>query len=256
MKHIVSFSGGKDSTLMLILMLEKGMPIDDIIFADTGMEFQELYDYIDRIEKLTGLKITRLKSKKTWDDLFFHKKQRGRHIGQINAFPMTMACNMTRQLKLNPIAKYYRSIEGEYTVYIGIARNEPERYERLKPNEKAPLYEWGIDENYVIQELKRRGLHNPLYDTFDRLGCYTCPNMNLKELRLMRKRYPDEYAKLLWYGEQAEKHATSRRFAEFKPGWTVAELEKRFQMEDLTGKTLHKMKAVQDVAKVQDGFKM
>ena len=74
MKHIVSFSGGKDSTLMLILMLEKGMPIDDIIFADTGMEFQELYDYIDRIEKLIGLKITRLKPKKTWDDLFFHKK--------------------------------------------------------------------------------------------------------------------------------------------------------------------------------------
>lgn len=46
MKHIVSFSGGKDSTLMLILMLKKGMPIDDIIFADTGMEFRELYDYI------------------------------------------------------------------------------------------------------------------------------------------------------------------------------------------------------------------
>ena len=26
MKHIVSFSGGKDSTLMLLLMIEKGMP--------------------------------------------------------------------------------------------------------------------------------------------------------------------------------------------------------------------------------------
>ncbi|MCK9327615.1 MAG: phosphoadenosine phosphosulfate reductase family protein [Bacteroidales bacterium] len=235
MKHIVSFSGGKDSTLMLLLMLEKGMPIDEIIFADTGMEFQELYDYIEKIENFTGRKVTRIKSKKTWDELFFATKKKGNNIGQIYGFPMTMACDMTRQLKLNPIAKYYRSIEGEYTVYIGIARNEPERYERLKPNEKAPLYEWGIDENFVIQELKRRGLHNPLYDTFDRLGCYTCPNMNLKELRLMRKRYPKEYSKLLWYGEQAEKHATSQRFGEYKPGWTLSQLERRFQMEDLQG---------------------
>jgi len=79
------------------------------------------------------------------------------------------------------------------------------------------------------------GLHNPLYDTFDRLGCYTCPNMTIRELRLMRKRYPKEYAKLMWYGEQAEKHATKRRFAEYKPGWTVAELERRFQQEDMQG---------------------
>jgi 3'-phosphoadenosine 5'-phosphosulfate sulfotransferase (PAPS reductase)/FAD synthetase len=235
MKHIVSFSGGKDSTLMLLLMLEKGMPIDEIIFADTGMEFQELYDYIEQIENFIGRKVTRIKSKKTWDELFFATKKKGNNIGQIYGFPMTMACVMTDRLKQRPIQRYYCSIEGEYIVYIGIARNEPERYARLKPNEKAPLYEWGIDENFVIQELNRRGLHNPLYDTFDRLGCYTCPNMNLKELRLMRKRYPDEYAKLLWYGEQAEKHATSRRFAEFKPGWTVAELERRFQQEDMQG---------------------
>jgi 3'-phosphoadenosine 5'-phosphosulfate sulfotransferase (PAPS reductase)/FAD synthetase len=209
------------------------MPIDDIIFADTGMEFQELYDYIDRIEAVIGRQVTRLYGKVTWDELFFRPKVKGGNIGKPMLFPMAMACNMNTYLKKEPIQRYYRSIKDDYTVYIGIARNEPERYERLKPNEKAPLYEWGIDENYVIQELKRRGLHNPLYDTFDRLGCYTCPNMNLKELRLMRKRYPDEYAKLLWYGEQAEKHATSRRFAEFKQGWTVAELEKRFQMEEL-----------------------
>lgn len=61
MKHIVSFSGGKDSTLMLLMMLEKGMSVDDIIFADTGMEFQELYDYIDRIERYIRRKITRIR---------------------------------------------------------------------------------------------------------------------------------------------------------------------------------------------------
>jgi 3'-phosphoadenosine 5'-phosphosulfate sulfotransferase (PAPS reductase)/FAD synthetase len=235
LKHIVSFSGGKDSTLMLLLMLEKGMPVDDIIFADTGMEFQELYDYIERIERHIGRKVTRIKGNKTWDDLFFAVKRKGNNIGQIYGFPMTMACDMTRRLKLQPIERYYRSINEPFTVYIGIARNEPDRYARLKENECAPLYDWGITEDFVIAELKRRGLHNPLYDTFDRLGCYTCPNINFKELRLMRKRYPAEWAKLMWYGEQAEKHATRRRFAEFKPGWTMREIEEKFKQEDRQG---------------------
>lgn len=31
-KHIVSFSGGKDSTTMLLLMIEKGYHIDEILF--------------------------------------------------------------------------------------------------------------------------------------------------------------------------------------------------------------------------------
>jgi len=235
MKHIVSYSGGKDSTYMLIKMLEKNMPVDEIIFIDTGMEFQQLYDYIDRIENYIGRRITRLKPKKTWDDLFFHKKTRGKHVGQINAFPMVRTCDMSRQLKIETAKRYYRSIADKFIVYLGIAYNEPKRFARLKDNERAPLYEWKITEDFVLKELKRMGLHNPLYDTFDRLGCYTYPNMTLKELRLMRKRYPKEYSKLLWYGKQAEKHAIERRFAEFKPDWTLSELEKRFQLEEQQG---------------------
>ena len=42
MKHIVHFSGGKDSTAMLLMMIAKGIHIDDIIFCDTGMEFPEM----------------------------------------------------------------------------------------------------------------------------------------------------------------------------------------------------------------------
>ena len=47
-KHIVSFSGGKDSTAMLLKMIEKGMPIDEIIFCDTTAEFPEMYDHIKK----------------------------------------------------------------------------------------------------------------------------------------------------------------------------------------------------------------
>ena len=44
--HVVSLSGGKDSTAMLLLMLERGWPIDAVLNADTGMEFPEMYEHL------------------------------------------------------------------------------------------------------------------------------------------------------------------------------------------------------------------
>jgi len=43
MEHL-NFSGGKDSTAMLLRMIDKGRRPDKIVFADTGMEFPEMYD--------------------------------------------------------------------------------------------------------------------------------------------------------------------------------------------------------------------
>ena len=40
--HAVSLSGGKDSTAMLLLMIERGLPINTVLWADTGMEFPEM----------------------------------------------------------------------------------------------------------------------------------------------------------------------------------------------------------------------
>lgn len=64
MKHIVQFSGGKDSTAMLLMMLEKGMQVDEIIFCDTGKEFPGMYVHIGKVEQYIGRKITTLKAEK------------------------------------------------------------------------------------------------------------------------------------------------------------------------------------------------
>ena len=44
--HAVSCSGGKDSTAMLLLMIERDMPIDVVLTSDTGMYFPEMYEHI------------------------------------------------------------------------------------------------------------------------------------------------------------------------------------------------------------------
>ena len=50
--HAVSLSGGKDSSALLLLMIEKGMPIDAVISADTGMEFPEMYNHLAKLDDL------------------------------------------------------------------------------------------------------------------------------------------------------------------------------------------------------------
>ena len=47
--HVVSFSGGKDSTAMLLRMLDEGMPVDVILFCDTGLEFPAMYDQKSKV---------------------------------------------------------------------------------------------------------------------------------------------------------------------------------------------------------------
>ena len=58
MKHpanVVSLSGGKDSTAMLLMLLERGEPVADVVFFDTGWEFPEMYEYLEKLEAFTGL---------------------------------------------------------------------------------------------------------------------------------------------------------------------------------------------------------
>lgn len=53
MKHVLSFSGGKDSTAMYLLALELGFDFTPV-FADTGHEHELTYDYVRDLPRLTG----------------------------------------------------------------------------------------------------------------------------------------------------------------------------------------------------------
>ncbi len=87
MKHIVSYSGGKDSTAMLLKMIEKKMPIDEIVYCKVmatptiGAEYPEMYEYLDKVNeylmKNIGKKITRIKPDVSFEQQFYTKKKRG-----------------------------------------------------------------------------------------------------------------------------------------------------------------------------------
>jgi 3'-phosphoadenosine 5'-phosphosulfate sulfotransferase (PAPS reductase)/FAD synthetase len=61
--HVISVSGGKDSTATLLIAIERcGRENIIAIFCDTGNEHADTYAYLDYLELKLGIKIVRLKA--------------------------------------------------------------------------------------------------------------------------------------------------------------------------------------------------
>lgn len=61
--HVVSVSGGKDSAATLLLAIERfGIANVIAIFCDTGNEHADVYEYLDYLELVTGVRIYQLKA--------------------------------------------------------------------------------------------------------------------------------------------------------------------------------------------------
>lgn len=170
MKHIVSYSGGKDSTAMLLKMIEKKMPIDEIVYCEVmatpiiGAEYPEMYEYLDKVDeylmKNIGKKITRIKPDVSFEQQFYTKKKRGKYKGKIYGFPWNLGAWCNSRLKIATLDKYFKNQDKEYISYIGIAYDEPKRLARLDRNEKAPLAEWEMPESDCLEYIKEKGLYN------------------------------------------------------------------------------------------------
>ena len=65
-----------------------------------------------------------------------------------------------------------------------------------------------------------------MYEYLDRLSCKVCANKNLKELRNIRKYYPDVWEELKDYQRR------TNRIYNRKLNYSVFDLEKRFDFED------------------------
>jgi len=194
-QHIVSFSGGKDSTAMLIRMLELDMHIDEIVFADTTLEYPEMYEYIDLISKYINREIIILKPDSSWNDWFFGKVTRGNHKGKMRGFPLqAYHCWWYRESKFKPLDKYMKNSIR----YIGIASDESHRVRDVE-DYKYPLVEWGWSEKDCYQYLKDKNLLSIIHTRFKRSGCYLCPKQSVESLKKLKTYYPILFNKLLIY---------------------------------------------------------
>ena len=227
-RHVVNLSGGKDSTAMLLRMIEENYPIDEILFCDTGMEFPELYAHLERLERETGRTITRLRSPLSFEYYFSEHtpKRKNPRLAAYHGFswPGPRARWCTGRLKINIIERYLRQYSEKYDVvqYIGIAADEPTRAKE----HHYPLMDWGMTEADCLRYCYDRGYDwGGLYEIFDRVSCWCCPLQSLPELRKLREYFP-----ALWKRLREMDDSTWRNF---KEGYSVRRLEVRFDLENI-----------------------
>jgi len=197
-KQIVSLSGGKDSTAMLLMMLEHGEQIDDIVFFDWGMEFPQMYEHLEKLENYIGRKITRLYPKHSWDYwMFEHLYITGQRKGtRGNGWPGVRFRFCTRE-KMNALIKYENSI-GADSVCIGYSYRERFRRASYKYNQRYPLLEWGVTDTESLKYCQSHGFDwGGLYKLFKSVSCWCCPLKSKRELQALRDHFPELWQKLL-----------------------------------------------------------
>ena len=104
-------------------------------------------------------------------------------------------CAANDRLKMRPIREFYKNV-GEHEQIIGIAADEPERLQRLKPNSRSLLAENGIIESETYSMCRRYGLLSPIFEERCRGGCWFCPNCSVKEFAALKRQYPELWAEL------------------------------------------------------------
>lgn len=229
MKHIVKFSGGKDSTAMLLLMLERSLPVDEIIFCDTGLEYPELYQHIAEVERYIGRQITVLHPPHSFEYFLADIKIiKGKHAGEHGyGWPRRKDQRWCTGRLKEKIATHYLKNMGDYKLYIGIAADEPARhYRESAKNIKHPLFTWGITEKMALDYCLSKGFtFGGLYDKFKRLGCWCCPFQGKKALQILRKDYPELWLELL--------RLDARSPNTFKSTRSVLQYERNFALQEL-----------------------
>lgn len=235
--YIVSFSGGKDSTAMLLRLLELKEPVNEVIFCDTYKEFPQMYEHIEKIKKVVedkNIKFTTLKSEKSFDYYMFEHqpKRKNKELIGLQGFSWAgvRARWCTGRLKKEVIDKYIRELKTQFTViqYIGLAADEQKRLNRennLNPTHIHPLAEWGWSEKDCLNYCYALGYNwGGLYDLFSRVSCWCCPLQSLEELRKLKKHFPELWEEL--------KEMDSRTWRKFRADYSVEELDKRFIFEE------------------------
>ena len=192
-RMIISFSGGKDSTATADVVVKAlGNPYITHLFGNTTLEFPYTTEYAERYRKNHPLAEFRIA--KNTDQNFYEVCK---EIGP-PARMMRWCCSM---FKTGPITRVLNRKFGDKQIltFYGIRKNESvsrSKYSRVTENTEtvkiqkqtvaSPIFEWK-DLDVWLYLLSEKVDFNDAYRLgYDRVGCWCCPNNNLRAQFLSR----------------------------------------------------------------------
>lgn len=240
MKYLVSCSFGKDSLAMLLRLLEENRPIDEVVFYDTGMEFDSIYHNRDKVKEIlrdNHIRFSELGSKNHFlFDMFVRPVQYRKRADK--PYPIhygyewcgSRGIRWGTSGKLAAMKNHYKYTYGNEEIfeYVGIAADEPNRI-RNDGHKIYPLVEWGMTENDCLQYCYDKGFDwnengVELYSILDRVSCWCCAAKNLNELKNIYIYLPEYWQRLR--GIQSRISSPMKGI-----GKSVFQLEERFKKE-------------------------
>lgn len=206
-KLIVHLGMGLDSTSILCAMHQLGLKPDMIIFADTGSEHPETYQYRDdvMIPWLAKIGFPPITQVRRMDEL--KVKRRETLLDEINrtrTLPSVAygfhKCSL--KFKIEPINSRLRKTQmcliewakgRKVTKVIGYNVNEPRRAKPTFPDKEGeqfdpyyPLFQWGLNREDEAQIVRESGLPIPI-----KSACFFCPHATDAEWKKLHDEHPD-----------------------------------------------------------------
>lgn len=235
MKYIASCSFGKDSIATILLAREHNEPLDEIVYCEVMFDKEisgELPEHRNFIYNKAiptfeswGYKVTVLHSEKTYKDVFYRVKRKGKFAGEIYGFP-PRHCWANGELKIPPIRAYWKAQPEDVMQYVGIAIDEQIRLDRVvkSKNQMSLLEKYGYTEQMAKEKCIEYGLLSPIYFFSNRGGCWFCQNQSLRQLKELREVHPELWNLLL----EMQKESPHP----FMSNYPLDRLENRFMWED------------------------
>lgn len=233
-QHLVSVSGGKDSTAVYLLALESGREFR-AVFADTGNEHEATLEYVATLHERTGgPKVETVRADlsgrmakhrefliREWpkqgipDEIVQEAAALHEPTGNPfldlcimkGRFPSRMAQFCTEELKAIPIATQVVGpmlTAGPVLQWLGIRADESRRrakQPRFNRHESGstvwrPIFSWSVEDVWA-QHRKHGIAPNPLYALgMGRVGCMPCINCRKDELRSIADQFPDHIERI------------------------------------------------------------
>lgn len=242
LQYIARISHGKDSLKMLDVIISRGLRLDRITTTDVWatdtirgehpkmVKFKEIADefiwrkYRIEVEHLCA---TRNGRRVTYEREFYLIPEGANGETMIRGWPTRHVpwCKHLKKDVKDPTRRGKTVID-----YIGIAADEPKRHGQLSDRKRAPLVEFGIDEDLCGLYCQYQGILAPTYANSCRDGCWMCPNQGVNQLRQLRREYPDLWDMMLRWDEDSPR--SFRQPTRGQEGHTVHDYDRRFQLED------------------------
>ena len=191
---VVSYGGGTNSTALLVGLVERGEGVDLILFADTGGERPETYDYVNEFSdwlerrRYPRVQVVRREGASLETDCLSRAVVPSIAYGRKSCSDKFKLRPQNKFVSEHPAAQAAWARGEQVLKLIGFDADEPQRAGDFSTKRYAyryPLIEWGWGRAACVEAIARAELPQP-----GKSSCFFCPSMKKHEIIALGKEHP------------------------------------------------------------------